>query len=181
MEFATTERGEPCVWIVSAVSLDDSRGSVLVAICASPRVAERYRDVVDQNMVGTVYEAKCTRIDDLVRQTDLRSPACRTALRQIVRDVEGTAMRYAESERGDPCVWVVWALARDGSREPILTAIFSSAARADSFRDAIEDGVDGFRFHAERAPVDHLFGRADLRSIAFRAAMKDIRRNRGID
>lgn len=90
-------------------------------------------------------------------------------------------LNFELTESGDPCVWVVWAVSGKGEHEPILVAICSSEETADRYRPAVEQNFVGARFHAEQAPVDHLFGAVDMRSVAFRTAMRAIRRRRGGD
>ncbi len=89
------------------------------------------------------------------------------------------ARNFELSENGDPRVWVVWAVSGTGAHQPILVAICSTEEVADRYRPAVEQNFEGARFHAEEAPVDHLFGAVDVRSVAFRTAMREIRRRRG--
>jgi hypothetical protein len=88
------------------------------------------------------------------------------------------ATHFEIADNGEPCVWVVWAVSSDGSHEPVLVAICSSEKRAERYRPAIAPNFNGARFHTEQANVDHLFGQVDLRSVAFRMAMREMRRKR---
>jgi hypothetical protein len=88
------------------------------------------------------------------------------------------ATTFEVADNGEPRVWVVWAVSTDGSHQPMLVAICSSEERAERYRPAIAPNFNGARFHTEPAPVDHLFGEADLGSVAFRTAMREIRRKR---
>lgn len=54
--------------------------------------------------------------------------------------------------------------------------------RAHDFDEATAEryaaaGKAGYRTAAEKAPLNHLFGAADLRSVAFRAAQRNARRH----
>lgn len=88
-------------------------------------------------------------------------------------------LNFELTRNGEPCVWVVWAVSGTGSHQPILVAICSDEETAERYRPAVEQNFEGARFHAEEALVNHLFGAVDLRSVAFRTAMREIRRRRG--
>lgn len=91
------------------------------------------------------------------------------------------ATHFEIADNGEPCVWVVWAVSSDGSHQPILVAICSTEERAERYRPAIAPNFKGARFHAEQANVDHLFGEVDMRSVAFRTAMRETRRKQSGD
>lgn len=76
------------------------------------------------------------------------------------------ALTYQDDGEG-PVTWIVWAVSNETAT---LVAICSREDVTERYRPLVEQVHPGAIFHAEKAPVDHVFGAADLRSLAFRAA-----------
>ncbi len=76
---------------------------------------------------------------------------------------------------GIPRCWVVWAMKPGDLR---LVAICTSRKMADGYVEQAASLFPDYRLAAEDAPVDHLFGGSDLRSVAFRASMAEARGGR---
>lgn len=76
---------------------------------------------------------------------------------------------------GIPQCWVVWAMKPGDLR---LVAVCSSQEIADRYVEQAVSLFPDHRLAAENAPVDHLFGGSDLRSVAFRASIAEARRGR---
>ncbi len=68
-------------------------------------------------------------------------------------------------------IWVVWALKPDAPTPIQLVAVCSSEEAAKRY-EAATDLYPGARLVSERAPLDHLFGAADLRSVVHRSARR---------
>lgn len=76
---------------------------------------------------------------------------------------------------GIPRCWVVWAMKPGDLR---LVAICTSTELADRYVEEAGALFPEHRLAAENAPVDHLFGGSDLRSVAFRASIAEARSGR---
>lgn len=77
-------------------------------------------------------------------------------------------------DRGIFWCWVVWAF-KVGDIQ--LAAICTTEEIANRYVANITSEYPEHRLYAERAPLDHLFGGSDLRSVAFRAATSKYRRS----
>lgn len=75
-------------------------------------------------------------------------------------------LTYQDDGHG-PVTWIVWAVSGESAT---LVAICSREEVTERYRPLVEQIHPGAAFHVEKAPVDHVFGAADLKSLAFRAA-----------
>lgn len=80
-------------------------------------------------------------------------------------------LTYQDDGEG-PTTWIVWAVTPEAAT---LVAICSREDITERYRPLVEQVHPGATFHAEQAPVDHVFGAADLRSLKYRAARKAAR------
>lgn len=78
----------------------------------------------------------------------------------------------AEQERAIQWCWVVWAM-KPGDLQ--LAAICTTSVIANRYRRDLREVYPDHRLTVERAPMDHTFGASDLRSVAFRASMREHR------
>lgn len=65
-------------------------------------------------------------------------------------------------------VWIVWALAPGDLR---VVAICTTASIARRYHSDAAPLFPNHRLAVEIAPLDHIFGASDLKSVAFRAAI----------
>ena len=103
---------------------------------------------------------------DSLANSEARKDAYRQEARAIIPLVR-------EAERADQeWCWIVWAM-KPGEANPRVLAICTTEELAKSYETACAS--PDHRTAVEKAPLDHVFGAADTRSVAFRASLRKAR------